>query len=93
MGIGEGVFGFNNFFKVGPETNTLIHVALDLELCLVSPGVFNIPFQKFDLVTLNLQFQVLVTNFPFQIYDKVVGVGLTSTTEFEASVLRVLLEL
>jgi hypothetical protein len=93
LGIRKSVFGFDNFFKVGPETHTLIHITLNLQLCLVGPSVLNVPFQKFDLVAFNLQFKVLVANFPFQINDEVVGICFAPTTEFKVSILGILLKL
>ena len=57
------------------------------------PCVFDVAFEKFNFVTLDLEFQMLVTHFAFQIDNQMVGVLFTSTTEFEVTVLSILLEL
>ena len=52
--VSEGIFGLDYLFEVRAKTNALIHIHFDFDFCLVSPCVFNIPFQKFNLILFRL---------------------------------------
>jgi len=67
LGVGKGVFWFYHFLKLLSESNTLVHVELDLDFSLMSFGVPDISFQKFNFVLPLSHFGLKLSNLPLQV--------------------------
>jgi hypothetical protein len=54
--ISKCVLGLDDFFEVCTQASALIHVAFNFEFGFMGARVLDVALEKFDLVSLNLQF-------------------------------------